>query len=176
VNSTHIGAKSFREEAENRVPEHSTTRGGDDRWFNNLFVGRSGLGSYDGVEFPVWMDGNVFLNGARPSKYESDPFVGAKIQVAVIEKSDGIYLSLDQLEVLERVRPSSLVTSELLGKARIAQQKYTDANGDPSRMSTDYFGRRRDRESLGWSLRVVGFWAESVGKVAFRTIAQQRSV
>ena len=122
----------------------SPTKGGDDRWYNNLFVGYSGLSSYDEGELTVWMDGNVFLNGSHPSKYETDPVVGSVIEVAVIEKRDGVYLSFYPLEVLEDLPPTSLVTTGLLGRARLAGQEYTHPNGEPLTVDTDYFGIKRD--------------------------------
>ena len=39
---------------------------GDDRFYNNLFVERGDLSPYDAARLPVWMDGNVFLEGAKP--------------------------------------------------------------------------------------------------------------
>ena len=45
---------------------------GDDRFYNNLFVGPGDLSVYDKAQLPVWMDGNVFLKGAKPSKHESE--------------------------------------------------------------------------------------------------------
>ena len=41
--------------------------GGDDRFYNNIFVGDSGLAPYDKAAQPVQMAGNVFLKGAKPS-------------------------------------------------------------------------------------------------------------
>ena len=32
---------------------------------------------------PVWMDGNVFLKGAKPSKHEKDPLVAAEFDPAL---------------------------------------------------------------------------------------------
>ena len=67
---------------------------GDDRYYNNLFVGRSDLSAYDAARLPVWMDGNVFLHGAKPSKHEKDPLVKPQFDPAlkVVEKTDGFYL------------------------------------------------------------------------------------
>ena len=40
---------------------------GDDRFYNNLFVERGDLSTYDTAKLPMWMDGNVFLKGAKSS-------------------------------------------------------------------------------------------------------------
>ena len=46
------------------------TQGGDNRFFNNLFVGGTGLAPYDKATRPMQMAGNVFLKGAQPAKAE----------------------------------------------------------------------------------------------------------
>ena len=53
---------------------------GDDRYYNNLFVGRGNLSPYDAARLPVRMDGNVFLKGAKPCKHEKDPLVAAGLR------------------------------------------------------------------------------------------------
>ncbi|MBE3098457.1 MAG: right-handed parallel beta-helix repeat-containing protein [Planctomycetes bacterium] len=119
--------------------------GGDDRYYNNLLVERGDLGGYDGARLPVWMDGNVFLKGAKPSKHEKDPLVKPEFDPAIklVEKADGFYLevTLDKAWAGEKTR--KLVTTELLGKAAIPNLPYERPDGTPIRVSTDYFGKSR---------------------------------
>ena len=61
----------FHEPHSTEVAGLSTTEGGDDRWYNNLFVDYTGLSPYDGVALPVRMEGNIFLGGASPSENET---------------------------------------------------------------------------------------------------------
>ena len=56
---------------------------GDNRYYNNLFVQGADLSIYDNAPLPVWMDGNVFLKGAKPSKYEKDPLVKPDFDPAI---------------------------------------------------------------------------------------------
>jgi alpha-N-arabinofuranosidase len=68
---------------------------GDDRFYNNLFVQRADLSVYDREALPMWMDGNVFLEGAEPSRFEEHPVVVKDLDpgLQLIEKSGGLYLN-----------------------------------------------------------------------------------
>jgi alpha-N-arabinofuranosidase len=118
---------------------------GDDRFYNNLFVQRGDLSPYDAAKSPVWMDGNVFLKGAKPSKHEKDPLVKPQFDPAIklVEKADGFYLEVqfDKAWAAERTR--KLVTTDLLGKAAIPNLPYENPDGSPIRVNTDYFGKKR---------------------------------
>ncbi|MCY2953155.1 MAG: right-handed parallel beta-helix repeat-containing protein [Planctomycetota bacterium] len=133
-------------------PAHSTDVaglrnivGGDDRFYNNIFVGPDGLAAYDTAKLPAWMDGNLFLKGAKPSKYEKAPLVKADVDPAIkmVEKPDGWYLQIkfDNGWVPERTR--KLVTTELLGKASIPNLPYERPDGTPIRVNSDYLGNQR---------------------------------
>ena len=86
-------------------PAHSTTvaglvniKGGDNRFFNNIFVGDGtaaepakpdqrhrrvagyGLWVYDTREFPLLTGGNIYYNAARPYAEETQPIVQPAIQ------------------------------------------------------------------------------------------------
>jgi alpha-N-arabinofuranosidase len=118
---------------------------GDDRFYNNLLAQRGNLSPYDAARLPVWMDGNVFLQGAKPSKHETNPLVKPEFDPAVklLEKADGWYLDIrfDRAWAAERTR--KLATSELLGKAAIPGLPYEQPDGTPIRVDTDYFGKQR---------------------------------
>jgi len=119
--------------------------GGDDRYYNNVFVERADLSQYDAAKMPMWMDGNVFLKGAKPSKHEKDPLVKPEFDPApkLVEKFDGVCMTVtfDKAWAAERTR--KLVTTELLGKATIPNLPYEQPAGTPIRVNTDYFGKSR---------------------------------
>ena len=118
---------------------------GDDRFYNNIFVQRFDLSIYDNVQLPVWMDGNVFLNGANPSKFEKYPIVKKDFDPAIklVEKTGVFYLEIkfDKAWIKERKR--KLITTELLGKAAIPNLSYENPDGSSIRIDTDYFGKPR---------------------------------
>jgi hypothetical protein len=118
--------------------------GGDERYFNNLIV-NEGLAAYDAVTLPMFLDGNVYLNGARPSKHESDPLVLSDMdpKVQLIKMADGLYLQVDHDESWAQ-QERSLVTTELLGVAKAPNLAYLNYDGAPLSIDIDYFGDKRN--------------------------------
>jgi alpha-N-arabinofuranosidase len=152
-------------------PAHSTTvaglvatQGGDDRFLNNLLVGAGdtavelprdgdrhrrtagyGLQVYDKRPLPLQTGGNVYLAGAKPYAGEKDAIVrpGVSPRVQLVEENGAFYLRLDVGAELESAA-TRLVTTALLGKARIPQLPYENADGSPLAVEGDFFGKPRD--------------------------------
>jgi len=122
--------------------------GGDDRYYNNIFVGHNGLAPYDPAKLPVFMAGNVFLNGAKPSKHEEDPLVAPDFDpgIKLVEEADGIHLEIT-IDKAWGEKRYPLVTTDLLGKAKIPDLPYEQRDGTPYRLDTDYFGGKRDEDN-----------------------------
>jgi len=147
-------------------PAHSTTvaglaniRGGDNRFYNNLFVGDGsssvespakqdahrrvagyGLWVYDTREFPLSASGNVYCRGARPSAKETD-FIVVEDANPEVSLTDGC-LQLTANPDAWRTK-ATVVTTALLGKARIAGLPYEKADGSPLTVDVDYLGKPR---------------------------------
>lgn len=126
--------------------------GGDDRYFNNIFIGgveetdrrKSGLAVYENAELPMMVEGNVYLNGANNFKKEENRLIlDYNPAVRIKEKSDGIFLTMnfDKQILKMKNRP---VTTELLGKAKIPGQAYTKPDGSSVSIDKDFFGNKRD--------------------------------
>ena len=64
--------------------------------------------------------------------------------VKLVQKADGWYLSLAADEKWKQTVKRPLVTTALLGKAKVPQQEYTLADGSPMAVDTDYLGAKRD--------------------------------
>ncbi len=151
--------------------------GGDDRFYNNLLVNR-GFDGYDKAGLPSWMKGNVFLNEAQPSPSEESPLLRPDFDpgIKLIEKPDGLYLeiTLDRAWAEPASRP--LVTTDLLGKAKIPDLPYLQPDGSPYRLDTDYFGNKRNAKSpfpgpFEWSAggkQVLKVWPVATGPQAAR--------
>jgi alpha-N-arabinofuranosidase len=118
----------------------SNIKGGDNRFYNNIFVGPAGLDGYDNSVFPNKMAGNVFLKGARPSRHEQSPQVRPDFDPALkLREENGKWLlELDSNRGGETAGPQ--VTSELLGKAVIPGQAFVQPDGSPYRLDRDYLG------------------------------------
>ena len=123
--------------------------GGDDRMYNNIFVGNEGLSPYDDAQQPMRLGGNVFLNGAHPCKTEPAPLMKPDFdpQVKLVEQDHAfqLYVTLDKAWITEQIHP--LVTTELLGKAAVPNLPYERFDGSPYRIDTDWFGRRRNPDN-----------------------------
>jgi alpha-N-arabinofuranosidase len=121
---------------------------GDDRYYNNL-VERGDLSEYDTAKLPVWMSGNVFLKGAKPSKHETGLLLKPDFDPALnlVEKPDGLYLEITADKAWATERTRKLVTTQLLGKAVIPDQAFENPDGSPLRIDTDYFGRKRNENN-----------------------------
>jgi alpha-N-arabinofuranosidase len=117
---------------------------GDDKYVNNLFIGPGDLSVYDKAPLAVKMEGNVFLNGAKPSKFEPRPVVKPDFDpgLRLVEKADSFYLEI-VLDGAFGVPKRPLVTTALLGQAVIPGLPYEQADGSPIRIDWDYFGKTR---------------------------------
>ena len=128
-------------------------KGGDDRFYNNIFVGNSsegksdsgyGLWVYDEREAPLQTGGNLFYNGARP-------YAGETGCLAQREFNPNVRITPEAGKTMLRLRLGSglentarkLVTSDVLGKARIPGLSYEDADGSSLKLGQDYFGKKR---------------------------------
>jgi alpha-N-arabinofuranosidase len=152
----HIKLLSFDSRQTPFLKAHSTevagfhdNPNGDDRYYNNVFARGSDLSVYDHAQLPLRVDGNVFLNGARPYKDEKHPTVKPDFDAAIklAERAGGFYLGMKYDAAWTTERTRQLVTSELLGRATIANAAYEQSNGKPISINTDYFGRRRNESN-----------------------------
>jgi alpha-N-arabinofuranosidase len=107
VHNLILGAVNIRPEMGRETPymeEHSTLvaglkniEGGDQRFYNNIFIGNGvGLHGRDNAARPVFMAGNVFLNGATASRHETDPccLPGFDPELKLIQDGNTVKLSL----------------------------------------------------------------------------------
>ncbi len=89
------------------------------------------------------MAGNVFLNGAKPSKHEKSPLLAPDFDPALKLHEEGGSWFLDCRPAPGDAKPTGpLVNSELLGKAAVSSQPYVKPDGSPHRLDRDYFGTR----------------------------------
>lgn len=152
-------------------PAHSTAvaglsriQGGDNRFYNNLFIGAgagpaeapkkdernrriAGYGTwvYDARERPSQAGGNVYLNGARPCAAETNACLApaADPKIGLVEKGGSVFL---KFVAGPELKPSAAmqVTTALLGEAAVSGLPFVNPDGSPLAIDTDYFGARRD--------------------------------
>ena len=149
-------------------PAHSTAlaglvniKGGDNRFYNNLFIGQGtssnapvkpgsessgyGLWEYDARELPMQIGGNVYYNGAQPYAKEAGPLIVSDLapKPALIEKDGNVYLNVNLGQSPSKAA-TALVTTELLGKAKVAGVGYENPDGSPLKIDVDYFRKTRN--------------------------------
>lgn len=136
----------------------TSTTGGDNRFYNNVFLGGDasfgvkpapsagyGLWIYDQREFPLFTGGNVYLAGARPWFRETNSLkLPEKSMVPFIVPQEGRTLLRIAMPAELRRSTTQRVTTELLGKSKVAGLPYENADGTPLTIESDYFGQQRD--------------------------------
>ena len=154
-------------------PAHSTTvagliniKGGDDRFYNNIFVGNGeassgarpatgkelqwissfGLWGYDTREVPLQTGGNVYFHGARPCAKEANPLMLSDHDPAIrlAEEGGWRYLHFTLGKSLRKAE-TTFVTTKLLGEARIPGLPYVNPDDSPLTLDRDYFSQRRSQ-------------------------------
>ncbi len=127
----------------------ATNESGDERFYNNLFVGNADLGAYDNVKLPVWMHGNLFLDGALPGKAEDNPLVLTDFdpKLRIIEKTDGWYLEFSTDQTWNASQQRHLITSEILGTVEVPGLPFVHPDDKPYLINKDYLGRKRDPDN-----------------------------
>ncbi len=122
--------------------------GGDDRFYNNIFAGRDkekiSLKAYDQAVLPSWFDGNIYDSNSESSTLEQHPLrdpgfsIGAKLSTM----EDHVYLNL-KISPLMLEQSCNLVTTNLLGKAKIPKAAFDLPDNRGLKIDKDYFGEKR---------------------------------
>jgi len=132
----------------------SNVKGGDCRFYNNIFVGRGessaknggfGLAAYDKRDLPLQTAGNVFYNGAKPYAKEagSDCWSMIDPNLRLAQEHQRLTLKFSPGVELKQAN-TRLVTTALLGKAKVPGLPYENADGSALKIDTDYFGKARN--------------------------------
>jgi hypothetical protein len=150
-------------------PAHSTqvaalaaTAGGDNRFFYNVFLGGEaadvrnekmmvgyGLWVYDGRPMESFAEGNVYAGGARGYAKEKGAMEErGRVRVRVEERKERVELRVEG-GARWRVGAWAPVTTERLGKTKVAGLPYEDVDGSALRIDRDYFGKPRKTPTAG---------------------------
>lgn len=97
----------------------------DARYYNNLLLEQSRLPKGDNAK-NLQAVGNHHMKG---------------VDVKLEEKADGIWAIVPMVAATEK---RAIVTTEVLGKAKIPDAPFENPDGTPYRLETDYFGKPRN--------------------------------
>ena len=115
--------------------------GDDERFYNNLFAGYTGLSVYGEEAVNFQAGGNVYLDTAKPSVHEQDALVLEDIdpKLKLVQMPSGWWLEMtvdpDRISAQER----DIVTTQTLGQAMVSKAPYENPDGTPYRIDNTYF-------------------------------------
>ncbi len=93
---------------------------------------------------PVWIDGNVYLNGANVYKNEVNKIEAPDYNPEIIlEIKDGNYIFKNKLNNIINSFYGNLISTESLGLAFEPEQAFENPDGTPIVFDKDYFGNHR---------------------------------
>lgn len=103
------------------------------------------------VEQPVYINNNVYLNGAEPFDGEKEKLVADDFdpEFRIIEEGDKVYLSCRLPEEFEDIT-GEIMTTGNLKRVRIADADFENPDGSELKFDIDYLGEwRRERSMAG---------------------------
>jgi hypothetical protein len=134
----------------------TTVFGGDDRYYNNIFSagvikpdknskGRYGTEMCNTAKLPCWLSGNVYYNGAEHCLSEKIFFEVSSFNpdVSLIEDGESVFLKLN-LDAGFNNNKVPIITSEILGMAKIPKVRYENSDETTIVLNKDYFGKMRE--------------------------------
>lgn len=138
----------YHKEHSTEIAGFSTSPAGDNRYYNNIFVGGRGLHVYKKAAFPMWVDGNVYLKGAAPYQGETNSLKLLEFNpnIKIVEKDGAVYLNFTFPQAITDQK-NQLVTTKLLGNAKIPKLPYVNPDGTPLKIDSDYFGKKRNKQN-----------------------------
>lgn len=162
-----------------KVKGYAVVYGGDDRFYNNVFVGGTnsvskefvfGTAGYQDhpqsfeeylreidiksnghghvrtftqVKQPVYLAGNIYLNGAVSCGEKDCKCIDIDPNVRIEEEGESVYCSIDIPETMREIEADS-IDSNLLGTVRLVEEGFQDPNGNKIQFDHDYTGIIRD--------------------------------
>ena len=100
------------------------------------------LDKYHRSHLPVWCEGNVYLNGAKPWQHEKKNMIADGATVELIEK-DGKYTLKTNVYGLLKGFETNTIDSDVLGRAFEPDQRFENNDGSPIVFDRDFFGSHR---------------------------------
>ncbi|MBR3032093.1 MAG: right-handed parallel beta-helix repeat-containing protein [Clostridiales bacterium] len=93
---------------------------------------------------PVWINGNVYFNGAKPWKKEEKNLVVKRFKAtADIVEKNGKYVLVTNLMSKVKDLPCGIINTDILGKAFQPDQRFENTDGSDIVFNYDYFGNDR---------------------------------
>ncbi|PNR94324.1 right-handed parallel beta-helix repeat-containing protein [Petrotoga sp. 9PWA.NaAc.5.4] len=161
-----------------KVAGYACVYGGDDRFYNNIFVGKKGLEDvgtslYNGytssleeyiekvhekygdletfasIEQPVYINNNVYFNGAQPFEKEKCKLVvkDMELKLSIIDNGKEVFLSCVLPDNLENMQ-GKIHSTTTLERVRIVDVEFDCPNGKDLILDEDFFDDRKSEKSM----------------------------
>ena len=151
----------------------STVSSGDDRYYNNIFIGKGqeiknkdknkyGLVTYnDSIEIawcnncpkraillPFWINSNIYYNGAQHFKNEKNFIekLNYNPNLKLTEENQGIYLRFTLDDSYFNFK-TQLITTSFLGKTKLSKEGFENPDGTSLTIDRDYSGYIRTEQN-----------------------------
>lgn len=100
---------------------------------------------FNSIEQPVYIDGNIYLNGSKAFRAEANKYLSPSFNpnIKIVEEGNEVYLELDVKEEILKVY-TRIHSTDTLGTVRIVDAIFDDPDGNPIVLDKDYFGVKRD--------------------------------
>lgn len=157
--------------------------GGDDRWYQNLFVGGTeqerfyGTARYDGaavsleeyiqrflglghgdveqyemVKQPAYIDGNVYLKGAKAFDRENNRWMDdSDPEVRLVDEGEEVFLEITLPGEMFGVK-TRVITSRTLGMTRLSEARFENTDGSDLVLKYDLTGAKRGENPVAGPL------------------------
>lgn len=129
---------------------------GDHRFYNNIFIGGKdqkvnyGLIDFDKSKWPIYAEGNIFCNGAKPMTDKEQGWIESSVNPNLrLEETDGeVYLISDvNLNDLANFKGEK-IDSERLGVTKLSGLPFENPDGTSFTLDKDYFGASRSSTTV----------------------------
>lgn len=128
--------------------------------YRKQFEGYCGMGSAPSDRYynplPVWSEGNVYFNGAKPMSREK-AFVDEtnKIDICVQETEEGFFLKTNLYDHMPEMQ-NRVITTDVLGMAFEPEQKFENPDGTPIVFDQDFYGKTHGEMPMAGPFEEVG--------------------
>ena len=124
-----------------------------DEWISHFMMDKEpdmrALAQYHFGHLPVWIDGNVYLNGATVSRHEKHflNHTQSEARIELVRRDGHCCLDTNVYRLIGGFR-SGIVSSEMLGYAFEPEQRFENPDGSDIIFDRDYFGDHRGTDAL----------------------------
>jgi len=137
----------------------TTILSGDDRYYNNIFIGngakepkdagtKPGLEIYENAKLPVFIKDNLYYFGAKPSVKDinalTDDGFNPRLNLEENAESVVLHFAVNQLYYTQEVK---IINTGFLGRTRIPKARFDNPDGTPLTIERDYSGNKRTEQN-----------------------------